>query len=96
MAEATWKERVFSASIWSWDASIPRYGDRQDLNINLLKLAKREGCRISIGTDSHGPSQLGFMDLGVALAAIAPERILNFLSLDELLNWARRPRALAA
>lgn len=25
---------------------------------DLLRLAKREGCRISIGTDSHGPSQL--------------------------------------
>ena len=68
------------------------YPDRQDLNIDLLKLAKQEGCRISIGTDSHGPSQLDFMDLGIvaiSLAGIASERILNFLSLDELLNWAR-------
>jgi histidinol phosphatase-like PHP family hydrolase len=58
------------------------YPDRQDLNVDLLRLAKREGCRISIGTDSHGPSQLDFMDLGVAaisLAGIDPDRVLNIL-----------------
>src|SRR5205085_1572464 len=34
------------------------YPDRQDLSIDLLRLAKRAGCRISLGTDSHGPLQL--------------------------------------
>ena len=75
------------------------YPDRQDLNIDLLRLAKQEGCRISIGTDSHGPSQLDFMDLGVAavsLAGIGPDRILNFLPVDELLKWARQRKVLAA
>ena len=75
------------------------YPDRQDLNVDLLRLAKQEGCWISIGTDSHGPSQLAFIDLGIAaisLAGIEPERILNFLSLDQLQNWARRCRSRAA
>ena len=75
------------------------YPDRQDLNVKLLRLAKREGCRISIGTDSHGPSQLAFMDLGVAaisVAGIHPDRILNILQAEELLSWARRDRMRAA
>lgn len=75
------------------------YPDRQDLNVELLRLARREGCRISIGTDSHGSSQLGFIDLGVAaisLAGIGPERVLNFLQTEELLSWAKRDKARAA
>jgi DNA polymerase (family X) len=37
---------------------IDSYPDRQDMSIDLIKLARKAGCRISIGTDSHGPSQL--------------------------------------
>jgi len=43
---------------------IDAYPDRQDLNVGLLKLARKAGCRISLGTDSHGPSQLAFIELG--------------------------------
>jgi putative hydrolase len=42
--------------------------DRQDLSIDLLAIARKEGCRVSMGTDSHGPAQLEFMELGVAAA----------------------------
>ena len=31
------------------------YPDRQDLNVDLLAVARTEGCGISLGTDSHGP-----------------------------------------
>lgn len=67
------------------------YPDRQDLKLDLVRLAKQAGCRISLGTDSHGPSQLRFIDFGLASAALAGlkrERILNFMSREELLNWA--------
>lgn len=67
------------------------YPDRQDLSIDLLAIAKKEGCRISLGTDSHGASQLRFMDLGVAAtirAKVDPERLLNLMSTDKLLQWA--------
>jgi histidinol phosphatase-like PHP family hydrolase len=71
------------------------YPDRQDLSIDLLAIARKEGCRISMGTDSHGPSQLEFMDLGVAAAIRAnldPKRILNYMPTDELLEWAKSVR----
>lgn len=68
------------------------YPDPQDLSVDLLAIARKEGCRISMGTDSHGPSQLGFMELGVAAAIRAhldPERILNYMSTDRLLKWSQ-------
>jgi histidinol phosphatase-like PHP family hydrolase len=71
------------------------YPDRQDLSIDLLTIARREGCRISLGTDSHGPSQLRFMDLGIAAtirAKLDPERVLNYMAVDELLDWAEAVR----
>jgi histidinol phosphatase-like PHP family hydrolase len=71
---------------------IDAYPDRQDLNLDLVRLAKRAGCRISLGTDSHGPSQLRFIELAAAAAlkaGVRRDRILNFLSRDELLAWAR-------
>jgi histidinol phosphatase-like PHP family hydrolase len=69
---------------------IDGYPDRQDLSVDLLRLAKKAGCRISLGTDSHGPSQLRFMHFSAAaaLAAGIPQaRILNFMNYDELRNW---------
>jgi len=71
------------------------YPDRQDLNIDLLAIARKEGCRISMGTDSHGPSQLEFMDLGVTAAIRAkldPKKILNYMPADQLLAWAESVR----
>lgn len=70
---------------------IDSYPDRQDLSLDLIRLAKKAGCRISIGTDAHGTSQLRFIDFGLAaaiLAGIAPERILNFMTREKLLDWA--------
>jgi histidinol phosphatase-like PHP family hydrolase len=72
---------------------IDSYPDRQDLNVELLRIAKAEGTRIAIDTDAHAPEQLAFAELGLAaalLADIPAERIVNFLSLDKLLAWARR------
>ena len=76
---------------------IDAYPDRQDLNLDLVKLAAAAGCRISLGTDSHGPSQLRFIDLALAsalLAGVQPDRILNFMTADELRNWAANTREL--
>jgi histidinol phosphatase-like PHP family hydrolase len=50
---------------------------------------------LSLGTDSHHPWQLEFIDLGLAAAAaagVSRDRILNFKSVNELLNWSRSVR----
>ena len=70
---------------------IDGYPDRQDLNVDLLKLAKRCGCRISLGTDAHDPQQLRFMEYSLAAALLADiprDRILNFMTADQVRNWA--------
>jgi histidinol phosphatase-like PHP family hydrolase len=74
---------------------IDAYPDRQDLSPELVLLAKKAGCRISLGTDSRGPSQLVFMEfaaVSVMLAGVPRERILNFMPREELPGWARKLR----
>jgi histidinol phosphatase-like PHP family hydrolase len=74
---------------------IDAYPDRQDLSGDLVRLAAKAGCRISIGTDSHGPSQLRFIEFGLASAlsaGIERDRILNFMNAEELLRWVTSVR----
>jgi histidinol phosphatase-like PHP family hydrolase len=74
---------------------IDSYPDRQDLSPNLVRLARKAGCRISLGTDSHGPSQLRFIEFGLAsamMAGIKRDRILNFMNREQLLTWVATVR----
>jgi putative hydrolase len=93
--KADW-ERVFSlAAELDKAVEIDGYPDRQDLSLDLLKIAKKAHCRISLGTDSHDPLQLRFMDYSLAAAiraGIPKERILNFMSADALLAWVKKVR----
>ncbi len=92
---ADW-ERVFAvATELDKAVEIDGYPDRQDLSLDLLKLAKKAGCRISLGTDSHDPLQLRFMDYSLSTAieaGIDRRRILNFMTADELRAWAQSVR----
>lgn len=74
------------------------YPDRQDLNVDLLRIARDAGCSISIGTDAHHPDELAFIDLGIAAAREADtpaDRILNCMPPEELRAWARQMRTAA-
>jgi putative hydrolase len=69
---------------------------RQDLPVELLRIARDTGVWFSIGTDAHAIGELDFMPLGLGAAAIAgisTERILNFHSAKELAEWTARRRA---
>jgi len=71
------------------------YPDRQDLNVDLLKIAREHETRISLGTDAHHPWQLEFIELGLAAvlrAKLPPERIVNFMPLVDLKNWIESVR----
>jgi histidinol phosphatase-like PHP family hydrolase len=62
----------------------------------LLKVARKEGVRISLGTDSHHPHQLEFIELGLAAALkarIPAERVINFMDLASLQAWVAKVRA---
>jgi putative hydrolase len=93
--KADW-ERVFDEAARLGKAvEIDCYPDRQDLSVNLIKKARDAGVMISLGTDSHHPWQLEFIDLGLAAAAQAKvprEKILNFKTAQQLLTWAEALR----
>jgi histidinol phosphatase-like PHP family hydrolase len=95
---ADW-ERVFSVAAEMGKAlEIDAFPDRQDLDVELLALAREAGVHISIGTDAHRIAELGAMELGLAAvvaAGIPFERILNFLDREELLEWVERARSTA-
>jgi histidinol phosphatase-like PHP family hydrolase len=63
--------------------------------VALLKVARKEGVRISLGTDAHHAHQLEFIELGLAAtlkAKISPDRILNFMDLASLQAWVAKLR----
>ena len=94
--KADWPRVFAEAARLDKAVEIDCYPDRQDLNLSLLKLARREDCRVSLGTDAHHPWQLEFIDLGLAAALkakIPAQRIINFMSILQLREWVGRVRA---
>jgi histidinol phosphatase-like PHP family hydrolase len=68
---------------------------RQDLDVELLEIARESGCRISIGTDAHSIYELDYMEFGLAAAirsGIPMDRILNFHPVEDVLSWAESSR----
>lgn len=92
---ADWEAVFGEAARLDKAVEIDAYPDRQDLNLSLLRVAKRCGARISFGTDAHHPWQLQFIDLALAAALkanIPPERIVNFMPLTKLRAWVEDVR----
>lgn len=88
--KADWHRVFAEAAKLDKAVEIDCYPDRQDLNVSLLKIARKHGTRISLGTDAHHPWQLQFIHLGLAgamRAKIRPERIVNFMTLRALRDW---------
>ncbi|MBK5222526.1 MAG: PHP domain-containing protein [Acidimicrobiia bacterium] len=64
--------------------------ERLDPPRRLLDIAHEMGCAFSIDTDAHAPGQLEWLPYGAdraAEAGIAPDRIINTRSADDLLAW---------
>jgi putative hydrolase len=65
--------------------------ERQDPPDELLDIALRWGCRVSIDTDAHAPGQLEWQPSGCDKAArhgIDPDRIVNTMTASDLVDWA--------
>ena len=77
-------ERVARHAVETGTAlEIDAYPDRQDLDVERLRIVAAEGAWVSIGTDAHTPDELVFLEIGIAsaiLAGIPRERVLNVLS----------------
>jgi len=90
---ADWPRVFAEASKLDKALEVDCYPDRQDLNVSLLKIAREHGTRISLGTDAHHPWQLEFIELGLAAilrAKLSAERIINFMTLEELKTGYKR------
>src|SRR5436190_6946806 len=86
-------EAVFEACVkYDKAVEINCRPERIDPPDNLLKLAFDTGCKFSIDTDAHGPSQLSWLQLGSERAAqhgIPIERIVNTRDADGLIAWCK-------
>ena len=93
--KADWPRVFAEATKLDKALEIDCYPDRQDLNLTLLKLVRSAGTRVSLGTDAHHPWQLEFIQLGLAAALrakIPAERIVNFMSVQQIKRWIERLR----
>jgi putative hydrolase len=93
--KADWPRVFAQAAKLDKAVEIDSYPDRQDLNVALLKIARKEGVRISLGTDAHHAHQLEFIELGLAAALkarISPDRIVNFMDVASLRAWVGKLR----
>jgi histidinol phosphatase-like PHP family hydrolase len=65
---------------------------RQDLPVHLAQLALAEGVEwFSMGSDAHAVEELSYLRTSLAIAALARiprERILNYLTADQVRAWA--------
>jgi histidinol phosphatase-like PHP family hydrolase len=90
-------ERVARHAVETGTAlEIDAYPDRQDLDVERLRVVAAEGAWISIGTDAHTPAELVFLEIGIAaaiLAGVSRDRILNLLSPRELADHVGLIRA---
>jgi len=65
--------------------------ERQDPPDELLELAIDWGLRFAVDTDAHAPGQMEWQVYGCDKAArhgIEPERIVNTMAADDLVDWA--------
>jgi histidinol phosphatase-like PHP family hydrolase len=87
---ADWKSVLQAAAETGTAVEIDGFPDRQDLNVELLELARDAGCWISMGTDAHTPEEMQYLPVALAAAisaGIPREKILNFMTADELAGW---------
>ena len=93
---ADWPRVFAAAAALDKAVEIDAYPDRQDLDVELLKIARDSGVKLAIDTDAHHPEQLAFAELGLAAAALVefpPERIVNMFPIEKLLDWLNSIRA---
>lgn len=90
---ADWRRVFAEAAVSGKAVEIDANARRQDLSLDAVRLAVAEGVRwFSIGSDAHDASELDHLPIGLAIAAageVPRERILNYLSPDGVVAWAR-------
>jgi histidinol phosphatase-like PHP family hydrolase len=85
---------VFDAAAEAGTAlEIDAFPDRQDLDVQLLEVARESDVMISVGTDAHHPRELANIEFGLAAAiraGIPRARILNYQPRETVTGSTRR------
>jgi histidinol phosphatase-like PHP family hydrolase len=66
--------------------------DRQDVHYELAARALAHGCLFALDSDAHSHPELAFAEIAIAharLAGIPQDRIINYWSNKQILDWAR-------
>jgi histidinol phosphatase-like PHP family hydrolase len=88
--QADWPVVLEAASRFGKALEINAHPNRQDLNVEVLELARDGDTMFSIGTDAHATWEMEFAPMALAAsikAGLTPDRIVNFLPADRLLEW---------
>ncbi len=88
--QADWDVVLEEAAATQTALEINSYPDRQDLNVEILKLAGPDNL-FSIGTDAHSTDEMMLIEFALAAASMAGldrERIVNFWPSEKLVAWA--------
>jgi DNA polymerase (family 10) len=83
-------DKVFSAAAeQNVQLEINAFPNRLDLNDVNSRVAQERGVKMAIGTDAHAVNQLGYLELGVAVARrgwLTSENVVNTLDVTQLLK----------
>ena len=94
---ADWPRVFAEATRLGKAVEVDAFPDRQDLRVDLVRIAVDEGTTISIGSDTHWPGQLRFVNFGLAAAieaGVPEDKILNLMDVESLRAWVERRKGL--
>ena len=95
---ADWHTIARAAAARDLALEIDSWPDRQDLDVQSLAAVADAGGRIAIDTDAHSQDELDWTEFGLAAAiraGIRMDRVVNFMTADEVRAWARESRQMA-
>ena len=95
---ADWDKIARAAAERDLALEIDSWPDRQDLDVESLRNVAAAGGRVAIDTDAHSEDELAFVEFGLAAAiraGIRMDRVVNFMSADEVRAWARESTQMA-
>ena len=96
---ADWKTVFGAAARGGVAIEIDGDPSRQDVDYVLASQALDAGCLFALDSDAHTTTQLRYAETAIAharLAAIPPERIINYWDVDRLFAWLRTGSAVPA
>ena len=92
-AKLHWDHVFDCCARWQVAVEFNCFPSRFDLPPDLLREALDAGCWLAFGTDAHSRAHLALLKFGEEIVRqIDTDKVLNFLSFDEIRLWIQRAR----